>query len=56
MAGSFLKFIVFFLVFYPPYKMDGNMDKLEFAAFFVPYVICLVLETVFTARMLQKMP
>lgn len=55
MAGSFLKFIVFFVVFYPSYKSDGDMDKLEFAAFFVPYVICLSMETIFTAKMLQKM-
>ncbi|RKN82734.1 DUF6168 family protein [Ulvibacterium marinum] len=55
MAGSFLKFIVFFIVFYPSYKIDGDMNKLEFAAFFVPYAICLILETVFTAKMLQKM-
>ncbi len=55
MGGSFLKFIFFFLLFYPVYKEDGTMDKLEFAAFFVPYSICLVLETVFTAKMLQKL-
>ena len=55
MAGSFLKFLVFFAVFYPSYKSDGEIDKLEFAAFFVPYAISLILETIFTAKMLQKM-
>lgn len=55
LAGSFLKFIVFFILFYPSYKADGNMATSEFAAFFVPYVICLVIETVFIAKMLQKM-
>lgn len=55
MAGSFLKFLVFFAVFYPSYKADGAIDKWEFAAFFVPYAISLVLETIFTAGMLQKM-
>jgi len=55
MAGSFLKFIVFFILFYPSYKADRDIDKLEFAAFFVPYAICLILETVFTAKMLQKL-
>ncbi len=55
MAGSFLKFAFFFVLFYPVYKEDGDMSKLEFAAFFVPYGICLVLETVFTAKMLQKL-
>lgn len=55
MGGSFLKFIFFFLLFYPVYHEDGTMDKLEFAAFFVPYGICLLLETIFTAKMLQKL-
>lgn len=55
MGGSFLKFILFFILFYPSYKMDGEMGTSEFAAFFVPYAICLVLETFFTAKMLQKM-
>lgn len=53
--GSGLKFLVFFIVFYPSYHSDGVMSKLEFAAFFVPYVICLVLETIFLAKMLNKM-
>ncbi len=55
LAGSFLKFIVFFILFYPSYKADGSMASSEFAAFFVPYAICLVVETIFTAKMLQKM-
>ena len=55
MVGSFLKFIFFFILFYPGYKLDGDMSKLEFAAFFTPYAICLVLETIFTAKMLQKL-
>ncbi len=54
-AGSFLKFILFFILFYPSYKMDGEMGTSEFASFFVPYAICLVVETIFTAKMLQKM-
>jgi len=53
-AGSFLKFIFFFIFFYPAYHADGEMSKQEFAAFFVPYVICLVVETVFTSKMLKK--
>ncbi|HET8736799.1 MAG TPA: DUF6168 family protein [Pricia sp.] len=55
MGGSFLKFIVFFILFYPSYTSDGGMESSEFAAFFVPYAICLVIETVFTAKMLQNM-
>ncbi len=55
MGGSFLKFIFFFLLFYPEYSADGVMDKMEFAGFFVPYAISLVIETVFTAQMLKKL-
>ena len=55
MAGSLLKFLVFFIVFYPVYKADGEMGSLEFAAFFVPYAISLILETVFTSKMLHRL-
>lgn len=43
--GSFLKFIVFFIFFSPSYKADGNISRLEFLAFFIPYAICLIIET-----------
>lgn len=55
MAGSFIKFGVFFLFFHPIYKQDGDMSKLEFGAFFVPYLTALVLETVFVSRLLKKL-
>jgi len=54
MGGSLLKFLVFFIVFYPAYRADGIVTKSEFAAFFVPYLLCLILETVYTAKILQK--
>ncbi|KQC30574.1 DUF6168 family protein [Flagellimonas eckloniae] len=55
MGGSFLKFIFFFLLFYPTYKSDGEMSGLEFASFFVPYLVCLFLETFFTSKMLKNL-
>ena len=54
MGGSFLKFIFFFIFFYPEFKADGEMSRLEFAAFFVPYGISLIIETIFTAQLLKK--
>lgn len=36
MGGSFLKFILFFVFFYPSYKSDGNINTLEFGSFFFP--------------------
>lgn len=55
MGGSFLKFIFFFVIFYPIFREDGVMDKFEFAAFFAPYAVCLIVETIFTSKMLKKL-
>lgn len=55
MGGSLLKFVVFFIVFYPSYRSDGKMQGIEFAAFFVPYVIALILETYFASKMLKNL-
>ena len=54
-AGSALKFAVFFIVFYPHYKQDETITTLEFAAFFVPYILCLIIETFSLAKWLNKM-
>ncbi|MCB0467811.1 MAG: hypothetical protein KDC64_06315 [Aequorivita sp.] len=54
LAGSGLKFLVFFLVFYPFYREDGTMATSEFAAFFVPYAICLFLEVAFLSKQLNN--
>lgn len=53
--GSALKFIVFFIVFYPSYKADGDINKLEFAAFFIPYALGLILETIFLSKLLNNL-
>ncbi|NNC49636.1 MAG: hypothetical protein HKO01_03775 [Flaviramulus sp.] len=55
LAGSLLKFAVFFIVFHPFYKLDNTITKLEFAAFFVPYAIGLVLESVSLSKWLNKL-
>ncbi len=54
LAGSGLKFLIFFLVFYPTYKADGAMDSMEFATFFVPYVLCLILEVYYLSKQLNN--
>ena len=54
-AGSLLKFAVFFAVFYPAYRADGALDRSEFASFFVPYLLSLLLETLFTAKLLRHL-
>jgi hypothetical protein len=55
LIGSFLKFAVFFIVFYPFYKLDNTITRTEFASFFVPYVIGLILETVSLSNWLNKL-
>jgi len=54
MGGSFVKFLFFFLFFYPYYKLDGGLDSLEFAAFFLPYLISLIFETLGVIEFLKK--
>ena len=54
MAGSLLKFLVFFLVFYPVYKSDGVADKLEISSFLIPYLIALILETFYASKLLNS--
>ncbi|GGW38438.1 hypothetical protein GCM10007383_23950 [Arenibacter certesii] len=56
LAGSMLKFVLFFILFYPVYNMDGNMESVEFATFFIPYSVGLVVETIFAAKLLNNLP
>ena len=55
MAGSFLKFIFFFLFFFSSYKADGDISRLEFSSFFLPYVICLIIETTSLVKLLKNL-
>ena len=54
-AGSLLKFAVFFAAFYPGFRADGTISRGEFASFFVPYLLALFLETFFTAKLLRDL-
>ncbi len=51
---SMFKFLVFFALFIPLFKMDGTTDRFEYFGFFVPYLICLVAGTVFLVRILNQ--
>lgn len=53
MAGSFLKFGLFFIFFYPNYMIDNDITKLEFLAFFIPYLYSLFIETLALIRLLN---
>ncbi len=54
MTGSLIKFGAFFLVFYPGYKADGDIQTIEFTTFFIPYAICLTIETFFLTKLLNS--
>lgn len=53
MAGSLLKFAVFFVFFSPFYRVDGEISRLEFLSFFIPYFVCLSFETMAIVKLLN---
>jgi len=52
-AMSLIKFLVFFAVFLPLFKMDDVKDRFEYFGFFVPYLICLVAGTIFLIQLVK---
>lgn len=54
MAGSLFKFAVFFVFFYPSYRMDGEILRVESTAFLIPYISCLIIETYYLVKLLNK--
>lgn len=54
MAGSFLKFGVFFIFFYPTYIADGALIRIETTSFLIPYIACLIIETYYLVKLLNK--
>lgn len=54
MGGSFVKFAVYFLFFYPVFKQDGIVSSAEALAFLSPYLLCLIIETYFLVKLLNK--
>jgi len=55
MFGSTLKFIVYFLIFDPIFILDGQLTKVEFFMFFVPYFSCLLVETFALIKLMREM-
>jgi hypothetical protein len=54
LGGSMLKFLLFFVMFYPAYKQDGDLSRVEFFTFFVPYIVCLLSETIISIRLINS--
>lgn len=53
LIGSLLKFVLFYVVFFPLYKEDGSMSKMEFFTFFIPYLSSLIIETLALIKLLK---
>jgi len=56
LGGSTVKFLLFFILFNPYYKLDGDVSKLEFSTFFIPYGICLIIEVIALSVLLNNNP
>jgi hypothetical protein len=54
LGGSMIKFALFFLMFHASYKLDGEISKTEFFAFFIPYVLTLAIEVFSLSKWLNK--
>ncbi len=54
MGGSLLKFVAYFIFFYPLYKEDGTINSFEATAFLAPYAGCLFFETFYLIKLLNK--
>ena len=52
--GSTLKFAVYFLIFNPLFMQDESLSKLEFFTFFMPYIACLLVETLALVKLLRE--
>ena len=46
LAGTVIKFMVFFTYVLPQFMQDGEQTKQEFFSFFTPYIVALFIETI----------
>jgi hypothetical protein len=54
LGGSFLKFAIFFLLFYPSYKEDGVITADETFSFLTPYFLCLIIEIISLSKLMNN--
>lgn len=54
LGGSAIKFALFFLLFFFSYKQDDVISGTEFSAFFVPYLLTLIIEVFNLSKWLNK--
>lgn len=54
LAGSLLKFLIYFVYIYPLLIETGELTKPKFFVFFIPYSICLIIEIIFLVRLMNN--
>lgn len=54
LLGTVFKALIFFVLIYPEFKQDGDQDSKEFFSFFIPYIISLIIETIFLVFLSRK--
>jgi hypothetical protein len=52
--GSLLKLLLFVVLIYPSFKLDGSISKYEFTSFFIPYFTFLIYETLAVVTLLNN--
>ena len=55
LIGSAFKFLVYFIIFDPLFRQDGELSRVEFFLFFIPYLVCLVAETMALVKLLRSL-
>ena len=53
LIGSALKFAAYFIILEPIFARDGGLSKTEFFYFFIPYLTCLIAETIALVKLLR---
>ncbi len=51
--GSALKFAAYFIILEPIFSRDGSLSKTDFFYFFIPYLTCLIVETLALVKLLR---
>jgi hypothetical protein len=55
MLSSYIKFGLFFIFIYPYFDKNSTDLTIEFVTFFIPYSVCLIVETMALIKLLNKL-
>ena len=54
MAGSLVKYAIYFILFNSHFKEDGVISTFEAFSFLIPYLVCLIIETFYLIKLLNN--